>query len=353
MGQAERCTTCVNPARSRRTVHVVPGSSERFLARAAGLDADELVLDLEDAVAPAEKERARALVVTALRDLDAAREDPLREGQRDRQRRTATATSSRSPRASGDRVDTILLPKVRSIRDIAMADLLLDGIELANGLEPGRIGLEAQIEDAQGLVNCEAIASSSRRMEALHFGPGDFSASVGIPTTTIGGTPEGYPGDHLNHVYLRIVVAARAAGHPGDRRALRRPGRRRGPPRPARGWPAPSASTASGPSTRPRSRPSTRSSRRPTQELERAEALLAAYREASDGGAAAPRASRARWSTRRAARWPSGSCAPAALPGLRRLRTRRMADARDARTSAGGWGMMSGSGSYRHFRGET
>ena len=120
-------------------------------------------------------------------------------------------------------------------------------------------------------------------MEALHFGPGDFSASVGIPTTTIGGSPEGYPGDHLNHVYLahrrrgaRGRASRRSTGPYGDL-ATRRASA------PARAWPAPSASTASGRSTRPRSRPSTRSSRRPTQELERAEALLAAYREAIDG----------------------------------------------------------------------
>jgi citrate lyase subunit beta / citryl-CoA lyase len=71
--------------------------------------------------------------------------------------------------------------------------------------------VEVQIEDATGLVHCEAIAAAPR-VEALHFGPGDFSASVGIPTTTIGGAPEGYPGDHLNHVYSRILIAARAAG---------------------------------------------------------------------------------------------------------------------------------------------
>jgi citrate lyase subunit beta/citryl-CoA lyase len=190
---------------------VVPGSSERFLARAAGLDADQLVLDLEDGVAPAEKERARALVVTALCELAAAGKTlSVRVNATDGPHcyRDVIAIAE----GAGDALDTIVLPKVRSIRDVAMADLLLGGIELANDLEPGRIGLEAQIEDAQGLVHCEAIAASSRRMEALHFGPGDFSASVGIPTTTIGGTPEGYPGDHLNHVYLRIVVAARAAG---------------------------------------------------------------------------------------------------------------------------------------------
>jgi citrate lyase subunit beta/citryl-CoA lyase len=93
-----------------------------------------------------------------------------------------------------------------------MTDKLLTQIELARDFEVGRIGIEAQIEDATGLIACEAIASASPRMETLIFGPGDYSAAIGIPITTIGGTPAGYPGDHLNYLYSRLVVAARAAG---------------------------------------------------------------------------------------------------------------------------------------------
>jgi citrate lyase subunit beta / citryl-CoA lyase len=198
-------------ARSRRTVHVVPGSSEKFLAKIAGLDADQIVLDLEDAVAPGEKERARALVVATLQELDLSGKTL-----------SVRVNATDSPycyrdvialvEGAGDRLDTIVLPKARTTADIAWADLLLGQLELAAGLQPRSIGIDAQIEDASGLVHCEAIAAASPRMESLHFGPGDFSASIGIPITTIGGTPEGYPGDHLNHVYLRIVVAARAAG---------------------------------------------------------------------------------------------------------------------------------------------
>jgi citrate lyase subunit beta / citryl-CoA lyase len=198
-------------ARPRRTVHVVPGSSERFLAKVAGLDADQIVLDLEDAVAPGEKQRARALVVTALRELDL--------GGKTLSVRVNATDSPHCHRdvvaiveGAGDRLSTIVLPKARSTADIAFADLLLGQVELGAGLELGRIGIDAQVEDASGVVHCEAIAAASPRMEALHFGPGDFSAAIGIPTTTIGGVPDGYPGDHLNHVYWRIVLAARAAG---------------------------------------------------------------------------------------------------------------------------------------------
>ncbi len=188
----------------------MPGSSERFIAKAAALDADQLVLDLEDAVSPADKDRARELVVTALRELDVPGKTlSVRVNATDGPYayRDVIALAE----GAGARLSTIVLPKVRTTADIAWADILLGQLELASGLELGGIGIEAQIEDAIGLINCEAIAAASPRMEALHFGPGDYSASIGIPTTTIGGVPEGYPGDHLNYVYSRIVVAARAA----------------------------------------------------------------------------------------------------------------------------------------------
>ena len=197
--------------RPRRSCHAVPGSSERFLAKAAGLDADEVFLDLEDAVAPSEKERARGMVIAALREQDFGRTTVVV-----RVNGTDTPHYYRDLGAvveqAGDRLDAVMLPKVRTPGDVEMTDKLLTQIELANGFEAGRIGIEAQIEDATGLIACEAIAAASPRMETLIFGPGDYSAAVGIPITTIGGAPEGYPGDHLHYVYSRLVVAARAAG---------------------------------------------------------------------------------------------------------------------------------------------
>jgi citrate lyase subunit beta/citryl-CoA lyase len=197
--------------RPRRTCHAVPGSSERFLAKAAGLDADEVFLDLEDSVAAGEKEHARALVIRTLREQGFGTKTVV-----------VRVNGTDSPHyyrdlidvteQAGDRLDAIMLPKVRTPGDVEMTAKLLTQIELARGLEPGRIGIEAQIEDATGLLACEAIAAASSRMETLIFGPGDYSAAVGIPITTIGGAPEHYPGDHLNYVYSRLVVAARAAG---------------------------------------------------------------------------------------------------------------------------------------------
>jgi citrate lyase subunit beta/citryl-CoA lyase len=199
------------PARSRRTCHAVPGSSERFLAKAPELEADEVFLDLEDAVAPSAKEEARWRVIRALKETDFGPKTVVV-----RVNATDTPHYYRDlidvVEQAGDRLDAIMLPKVRTPGDVEMTDKLLLQVELAMALEPGRIGIEAQIEDAAGLIACEAIATASPRMETLIFGPGDYSAAVGIPVTTIGAAPAGYPGDHLNYVYSRLVVAARAAG---------------------------------------------------------------------------------------------------------------------------------------------
>jgi citrate lyase subunit beta / citryl-CoA lyase len=197
--------------RPRRTCHAVPGSSERFLAKAPTLEADEVFLDLEDAVAQSEKENARRLVIDALHTHDFGSKTVVV-----RVNGTDTPHYYRDlidvVEQAGDRLHAIMLPKVRTPGDVEMTDKLLTQIELAKQLEPARIGIEAQIEDATGLLACEAIAAASPRMETLIFGPGDYSAAVGIPVTTIGGAPEHYPGDHLNYVFSRLVVAARAAG---------------------------------------------------------------------------------------------------------------------------------------------
>jgi citrate lyase subunit beta/citryl-CoA lyase len=197
--------------RSRRTCHAVPGSSERFLAKAPQLDADEVFLDLEDAVAPGEKEAARGQVIAALLGSDfGAKTVVVRVNGTDTPHYYRDLIDV--VEHAGHRLHAIMLPKVRTPGDVEMTDKLLTQIELAHGYEAGRIGIEAQIEDATGLIACEAIATASPRMETLIFGPGDYSAAVGIPITTIGGTPAGYPGDHLNYVYSRLVIAARAAG---------------------------------------------------------------------------------------------------------------------------------------------
>lgn len=207
-----RVSAPARPLRPRRTCHSVPGSSEKFLAKAPTLAADQVFLDLEDSVAPSEKDSARGRVIEALRTLEFPEDKTVVY----RVNGTDTPYFYRDlidvVEAVGDKIHAVMLPKVQTPGDIEMTDKLLRQIELAKGYETGRIGIEAQIEDAVGLVNVEQIAIASPRMETLIFGPGDYSAAIGIPITQIGGAPEGYPGDHLNYLYTRLVVAARAAG---------------------------------------------------------------------------------------------------------------------------------------------
>ena len=198
--------------RSRRSCLAVPGSSPRFLDKAQGLAADEVFLDLEDAVAPAAKQEARANVIAALRSGD--------WGGKVRAVRINDATTSWAYRdvidvveQAGQHLDVIVLPKVREVAQVSWLDLLLGQIEQAMGYRAGQIGIEAQIEDAAGLAAADAIAAASRRLEALVFGPADFMASVGMRSLEIGAQPAGYAGpDAFHYPLMRMLVAARAQG---------------------------------------------------------------------------------------------------------------------------------------------
>jgi citrate lyase subunit beta/citryl-CoA lyase len=198
--------------RSRRSCLTVPGSSERFIAKARGLAADEVILDLEDAVAPAAKDQARTLVAAAL----------LAEAWSASTRavRINGATTQWAYRdvidvveRSGACIDAIVLPKVSAPAHVVWLDLLLGQVELAAGLPPGKIAIEAQIEDAAGLAAADAIAMASARLDALVFGPADFMASVGMRSLSVGAQPDAYAGgDAFHYAHMRILVAARAAG---------------------------------------------------------------------------------------------------------------------------------------------
>jgi citrate lyase beta subunit len=176
--------------------------------------ADSVFLDLEDAVAPDEKAGARKEVVRALMELDWQTRPTL-------YRANALDTPYfyrdliEVVERAGDRLDKVLIPKVQRPEDLHVAATLLSQIELAVGLEPGKVRIEGQIESAEGLVNIDGIARATDRLEALHFGPGDFAASLRMPYRSIGAMDEWdetYPGHRFHHAMQRIVVAARAAG---------------------------------------------------------------------------------------------------------------------------------------------
>jgi citrate lyase subunit beta/citryl-CoA lyase len=112
---------------------------------------------------------------------------------------------------AGQNLDCIMLPKVQTAEQIVALDLLLTQLEKSNGFEVGRIGIEAQIENALGLINVDAIATASPRVETIIFGPADFMASINMKSLVVGEQPPGYDvGDAYHYILMRILMAARA-----------------------------------------------------------------------------------------------------------------------------------------------
>ena len=182
-----------------------------MIEKAKGLPADQVFLDLEDSVAPDAKAAARTRVAAALTSSGWAGQ--LR-GVRVNDWTTpwTHADVIEVVAAAGAHLDVVVLPKVTEVAHVHALDLLLTQLELTHGLPVGRIGIEAQIENAQGLTNVDAIAAGPR-VQALVLGPADMMASLNMRTLVVGEQPEGYDvGDAHHHVLMRILVAARTQG---------------------------------------------------------------------------------------------------------------------------------------------
>ncbi|MBA3293709.1 MAG: CoA ester lyase [Geodermatophilaceae bacterium] len=197
--------------RPRRSCLAVPGSSPRFLEKAKSLSSDQVFLDLEDACAPLAKPGARKNIVAALNEGG--------WGKRLRVVRVNDWTTHWTYRdvievveGAGANLDCIMLPKVADAAQVQALDILLTQIEKTNGLEVGRIGIEAQIETAQGLINVNDIAFASPRIEAIIFGPADFMASINMKSLVVGALHPDYPGDPFHYILMQILMAARARG---------------------------------------------------------------------------------------------------------------------------------------------
>ena len=173
----------------RRSCLSTPGSNERFLAKAPTVGADMTFLDLEDSVAPLEKEAARAKVVDAIKNL------PW-----DDRVLCVRINAWDTKWTYGDVIEVVAL------------DLLLTQVEKNCGLPVGHVGIEAQIETTRGLINVEEICAASPRLETIIFGPADFAASMEMPVLTGGVAIPEYPGDHFNYVFSKILMAGRANG---------------------------------------------------------------------------------------------------------------------------------------------
>ena len=187
----------------------VPGSSERFIEKSRGLPVDALFLDLEDAVAPAAKVDARAQIVAALKQ-GGWQAPTITVRVNDWDTPWTTADVLEVVGGAGAHIDAVVLPKVRTAEQVIALDMVLGQAEASVGLPVGRIGLEVQIEEAQGLQQVDAIAAASPRLETLVFGPGDFMASMGMRGLSVGSQIDGCDADAFHYVLSRILVAARA-----------------------------------------------------------------------------------------------------------------------------------------------
>jgi len=194
--------TSYPPARQRlqRSELAVPGSNPGMFEKAANSAVDFVFLDLEDAVAPGDKVQARKNIIEALNDIDwrgKGKTISVRINSLDTHYMYRDVVDL--VEQAGDKIDTLLIPKVGVAADVYMVDAMLTQIETARGI-------------TLGMANVDEIARSSPRMEALHFGVADYAASCRARTVNIGGLNPDYPGDQWHHGLSRMLVACRAHG---------------------------------------------------------------------------------------------------------------------------------------------
>ena len=181
-----------------------------MLAKAPGLGADMVFLDLEDAVAPLEKDAARDHVVKAINEQDWG-DVVLCVRVNAWDTKWTYRDVVHVVENASERLDELMLPKVQTAAEVQALDLLLTQIEATTG-RATRVGIEPQIETARGLINVEEICAASSRLETIVFGPADFAASTEMPVLTGGVQIPEYPGDHFHYVFSKILMAGRANG---------------------------------------------------------------------------------------------------------------------------------------------
>jgi citrate lyase subunit beta/citryl-CoA lyase len=181
-----------------------------MLEKAKGLPADQVFMDIEDAVAPLAKPDARKNIVATLNE--GGYDGKVRSVRvNDWTTQWTYADVIEVVSGAGANLDCIMLPKVQGPEQIKALDMLLTQIEKSEGLEVGRIGIEAQIENAMGLTKVDEIAAASPRVETIIFGPADFMASINMKSLVVGEQPSGYDvGDAYHYILMRILMAARA-----------------------------------------------------------------------------------------------------------------------------------------------
>ncbi|MGH7517939.1 MAG: HpcH/HpaI aldolase/citrate lyase family protein [Gemmatimonadales bacterium] len=198
--------------RLQRSTLAVPGSQPQMIAKALNSAADWVFLDLEDSVAPADKEQARKNVIQSLLEMDwrgRGKTISVRINGIDTHYMYRDVVEV--VEQAGHRLDVVMIPKVGVPADVYLVDALLAQIETVKRI-PHRIGIEVIIESALGMANVEAIAAGRGRLEAMHFGVADYAASVRARTVVIGGLHPDYPGDSWHYALCRMRDACRGYG---------------------------------------------------------------------------------------------------------------------------------------------
>ena len=207
------------PASLNRCQLFGPGSREALFAKMASSEADVINLDLEDSVAPDDKEQARKNIIQAIGDIDWGNKTvSVRINGLDTPYWYRDVVDLLEQ--SSERLDQIMIPKAGNAADIYAVDALVTSIENAKGRQK-RISFEVIIETAAGIAHVEEIAAASPRLQAMSLGAADFAASMGMATTGIGGTQENYYMSHQGQKYwsdpwhwaqTAIVAACRTHG---------------------------------------------------------------------------------------------------------------------------------------------
>ncbi len=204
-----------NIQRVQRCELAVPGSNPGMFEKAMKSGVDFIFLDLEDAVAPDDKLQARKNIIEAINDLDWEGHGvtiSVRINGLDTQYMVRDVVDLLEQ--CGDKLKTILIPKVGVYADVYMVDAMVSQLEMQQGLK-NKIGIECLIETALGMANVEDIAKQgviAGRLESMHFGVADYAASNRARTTNIGGLNPDYPGDQWHAAISRMTVACRAYG---------------------------------------------------------------------------------------------------------------------------------------------
>ncbi|PWE32412.1 CoA ester lyase [Maritimibacter sp. 55A14] len=207
------------PARPNRCQLFGPGSNPKLFEKMAASEADVINIDLEDSVAPGDKDAALRNTIQAINDVDWGRKTL-----------SVRINGLDSPfwyrdvvdllEQAGERLDQIMIPKAGCAADIYAVDALVTSIEAAKGRKK-RIAFEVIIESAAGIAHVEEIAAASPRLAAMSLGAADFAASMGMQTTGIGGTQENYYmlhdgqkhwSDPWHWAHVAIVAACRTHG---------------------------------------------------------------------------------------------------------------------------------------------